>query len=151
MAHRNDETGIRWPLGQVDQIQMRTDRDHRPQKPQHLIDKMAAQIAQQPAVGAGLQCMGIVQIHPRMQPPQPAQPTAVQHPFQRADIGVASPVVKDGQHHALAPRRLVKLARGCGRGRKGLVGDDMQARFHAMIEEFVQTTYGASSRGQSDN
>jgi len=39
------------------------------------------------------------------------------------------------------------------RGEKvcALKGDDMQARFHAMIEEFVQTTYGASSRGQSDN
>ena len=36
------------------------------------------------------------------------------------------------------------------RGEKvtSLKGEDMQARFHAMIEEFVQTTYGANRRGE---
>ena len=60
----------------------------------------------------------------------------------QADIGISLP----GSGESPVAPVYVRGEKVCA-----LKGDDMQARFHAMIEEFVQTTYGASSRGQSDN
>ena len=60
----------------------------------------------------------------------------------QADIGISLP----GSGESPVAPVYVRREKVCA-----LKGDDMQARFHAMIEEFVQTTYGASSRGQSDN
>ena len=59
----------------------------------------------------------------------------------QADIGISLP----GSGESPVAPVYVRGEKVCA-----LKGDDMQARFHAMIEEFVQTTYGASSRGQSD-
>lgn len=60
----------------------------------------------------------------------------------QADIGISLP----GAGESPVAPVYVRGEKVCS-----LKGEDMQARFHAMIEEFVQTTYGASSRGQSDN
>ena len=57
----------------------------------------------------------------------------------QADIGISLP---GSGESPVAPVYM--------RGEKvtSLKGEDMQARFHAMIEEFVQTTYGANRRGE---
>lgn len=79
---------------------MRMNRSDRAEQPQHLIDHMAAKIAQQSTLGSVFQRCGIVLFHPRLNAPDPAQPPAVQHLFQRAHIRVTAPVVKNAQRDA---------------------------------------------------
>ena len=57
----------------------------------------------------------------------------------QADIGISLP----GAGESPVAPVYVRGEKVCS-----LKGEDMQARFHAMIEEFVQTTYGQASRGE---
>ena len=57
----------------------------------------------------------------------------------QADIGISLP----GAGESPVAPVYVRGEKVCS-----LKGEDMQARFHAMIEEFVQTTYGQARRGE---
>ena len=56
---------------------------------------MAAEIAQEPARGAGLERMGIVEVHARVHAPKPAETAPVENLAQRENVRVPAPIVED--------------------------------------------------------
>jgi hypothetical protein len=86
-----------------------------------------AEVAEQPATGAGLQSVGVVEIESRMHAPDLAEFPAGQHRGEGPDVGVPATVVVDGQQHSRLRCRPLELARVlCGRCER-LVGDDVHA------------------------
>ena len=73
MPDGDDEAGVGAPLGALHPIQARRYSLRRSEQPQRLIHQVTAQIAQQTAVGPGLEGLRLVQIEPRVETPGVAE------------------------------------------------------------------------------
>ena len=108
------EAGVGCAFGQFDHIELRIDRDGRPEQPEDLVDEMAAEVAQEAAGRAGLERYWVVEVHARMHPPEPAEAAVGDDLTQRLDVGVEAAVVEDPEHDALRLCRGVELAGALG-------------------------------------
>src|SRR4051794_36369367 len=63
VTERHGEAGVRPASWQVHEVELGVDRRHGAEQPQHLIDEVAAEVAQQATGGPGLQRGRVVEIH----------------------------------------------------------------------------------------
>ena len=128
VAQSEGEACVGRPLRPFDHVHLCVGGKDGPEQPEHLVDEMAAQIAQKSADRAGLQRQRIVKIHARMQAPQSSEPAFVEHPLQGAYVGVHPAIVEHAQHHTLRLRGRIKFTSRSSARREWLVGDHVHTR-----------------------
>ncbi len=127
MPERDREACICPALRQIDKVELGIDSYGGSEQPQHLVDKVTAEITQQASGWPGFQCRRIVEIHSRMNPPDLAETSVANDLCQRLHVGIPAAVLENAEHHALCLRSRIQFPRSFRRRREGLVGDNMKA------------------------
>jgi hypothetical protein len=135
VGERDGEAAIRAGVLGLDVVQLRVDGAGRAEQPEHLVDQVATQVAEQPGLRADLQGGGVVLVHPGLDEPEFAEFAARQHCGEGADVGVPAAVVEHGERHARVPRRGDQRAAAVGVRGERLVGDRRYAGGDGLQDE----------------
>jgi hypothetical protein len=128
VRERHGEAAVGAAAVQVEVVELGVDGPGRTEQPQHLVDQVAAQVAEQPGVRADLQGGRVGLLHPGLDAPQLTQLPTPQDGGQGADVGVPTAVVEHVQRNPRVPGRGHQLAAARRVGGERLVGDRRHAR-----------------------
>jgi hypothetical protein len=131
-------------------VQLGIDGAGRAEQPEHLVDQVATQVAEQPGIGADLQRGRVVLVHPGLDDPELAELTALQHRGEGPDVGVPAAVVEHVQRNARGLRRRNEGSPGVRGRRERLVGDRRHAGGDGLQDELAPGLRRCSDRDRVD-